>query len=91
MKAKKKRWKASTGLSIMVLYLYLYILYRQAGWQALLPSEFLLCEVHVANVFHVNGGRVKVVDQVREPFLEQTGDVQVKNGSIQARKSYFLL
>ncbi len=41
--------------------------------RSLLPSHnsSLLCEIDKANVLHVDGGRVKVVDQVGQPLLQR--------------------
>lgn len=43
----------------------------RGGSQIFLLLFSLLCEIDIANVLHVDGGRIKVVDQVREPFLEE--------------------
>lgn len=39
----------------------------------------LLSEIHVANVLDINWGRIKVIDQIGQPFLQKVHDNQSHN------------
>ena len=50
-------------------------------------SSFLLSEINEANVFHVDGWGLEIIDQIREPFLKMK-DVRIENSRILNEPSY---